>query len=519
MTSRAAGLFGVAVFALSLLAVLAAFAAPLGELLTVWRSDEYSHGPLIPLLALLIGLHQLGQARPEPRPSWAGVALLALALGLLFVGQHSAFVALSLYGLVLAIAAVPVAAFGTAILRICWPSLLYLCFAIPLPNVLYSGLSSELQFLSSSLGVWFLELGGVPVYQDGNVIDLGQVRLQVIEACSGLRYLFPMVSFGYLAAYVFKGRLWKRLLLLLSTVPIALVMNSLRITLIGVAVNTWGVAAAEGVIHDVEGWTVFVLCIAVLLAEAALLARLGRGDRICLDYLTLPRPPFWSGRLTLAPSGFGLAALALAAALAAAAGWLAPDDLPPDNPRPLASFPPEIGGWSGLPLALDPELLAALRLQDYLLADFRRAGDPAPPVNFYVAYYSRQRIGGMTHSPASCIPGAGWRILDDAVRALPLADGRDQPVRRILVGKGEARQLVYYWFDQRCRSLTSQTALKWWLMVDSLRLHRSDGALVRLSTALAPGEAEAAGDRRLAAFLAQVRPALTTRLGRCEPAR
>jgi EpsI family protein len=213
-------------------------------------------------------------------------------------------------------------------------------------------------------------------------------------------------------------------------------------------------------------------------------------------------------------------ALALAAALAAAAGGLAPDDLPPDNPRPLAGFPPEIGGWSsGLPQTLAPDLLAALRLQDYLLADFRRVGDPAPPVNFYVAYYSRQRIGGMTHSPSSCIPGAGWRILADAVCAAPLADGADQPVRRILVGKGEARQLVYYWFDQRCRSLTSQTALKWWLLVDSIRLRRSDGALVRLATALTPGEAEAAGDRRLATFLAQVRPALTTRLGRCEPAR
>ena len=103
---------------------------------------------------------------------------------------------------------------------------------------------------------------GVPVYLDGNVIDLGVYKLQVAEACSGLRYLFPIMSFTYVFAVLYRGPLWHKLVLLALAVPIAVLMNAVRIGIIGILVDRYGIAQAEGFLHVFEGWVVFLSCIA-----------------------------------------------------------------------------------------------------------------------------------------------------------------------------------------------------------------------------------------------------------------
>ena len=117
---------------------------------------------------------------------------------------------------------------------------------------------------------------GVPVFLDGNVIDLGVFQLQVAEACSGLRYLFPLMSFGFLFAVLYKGPAWHKAILFLSALPITVLMNSFRIGVIGVLVDRYGIEQAEGFLHTFEGWIIFVACIAILYLEAVLLQRLVR---------------------------------------------------------------------------------------------------------------------------------------------------------------------------------------------------------------------------------------------------
>ena len=120
----------------------------------------------------------------------------------------------------------------------------------------------------------------------GNVIDLGTYQLAVAEACNGLRYLFPLLSFGFLAALLLIDARWKRGVVLLSTVPLALVMNSLRIAMIGIMVEYHGIDAAEGVQHLMEGFVIFAICVVVLLAEVWLLLRIGpRGRFLTPDEL------------------------------------------------------------------------------------------------------------------------------------------------------------------------------------------------------------------------------------------
>src|SRR6201999_3169631 len=106
---------------------------------------------------------------------------------------------------------------------------------------------------------------GISVLLEGNVIDLGSYQLEVAEARSGLRYLFPLMTLGFILAYLFRGPLWKRIAIFLATIPITVVMNSLRIGFIGITVDRWGRAMAEGALHDFEGWVVFMFSTATLI--------------------------------------------------------------------------------------------------------------------------------------------------------------------------------------------------------------------------------------------------------------
>ena len=142
-----------------------------------------------------------------------------------------------------------------------WPAVLYLFFMLPLPQVLYLPLSLKLQTISSELGVALISLFGVPVFLEGNVIDLGSYQLQVAEACSGLRYLFPLMSFGFLFAVLYRGPTWHKLVLFFSTIPITILMNSVRIAIVGMLVSFFGTEQAEGFLHFFEGWVIFIVCI------------------------------------------------------------------------------------------------------------------------------------------------------------------------------------------------------------------------------------------------------------------
>ena len=128
---------------------------------------------------------------------------------------------------------------GYSLFKVAFVPIFFLIFAIPLPYFLDAALSFRLQLISSQLGVFFIRLLQIPVYLEGNVIDLGSYKLQVVEACSGLRYLYPLMSLGFLTAYLFQAPLWQRALIFLSTIPITILMNSFRIALVGVLGDYW----------------------------------------------------------------------------------------------------------------------------------------------------------------------------------------------------------------------------------------------------------------------------------------
>jgi exosortase D (VPLPA-CTERM-specific) len=380
-----------------------------------------------------------------------------------------------------------------------------------LPQILYWKLTIFLQWVSSALGVWFVSLMGVAVYLEGNVIDLGIYKLQVAEACSGLRYLFPILSFSYLFAILYRGPLWHKLVLLISAAPLTVLMNSVRIGVIGVLVDRYGIEQAEGFLHFFEGWVIFIICVLILFAMAIALQRL------------TPNPKPLSEAIDLDFEGFGAIlarvfairatpALALAAILTAAAS-LAWNTLPAPPATavardPLLLFPRQIDDWQSFTVVLEPNVEKVLAADDYLNAFYQRPGGDF--VSLFVAYYDKQTEGQGIHSPEVCLPTGGWEVFTFTETPVDMTEagyGRFTAVRAV-IQKGLEKQLVYYWFEGRGKRLSNDVRAKLSVLTDSLTLGRTDGALVRYVTPIGAAETEAAAEERLLGFMAESLPTL-----------
>jgi exosortase D (VPLPA-CTERM-specific) len=495
----------------ALIAVI--FFGPLREMVRVWdSSDEYGYGYMIPALtAFLIWQRKDRIERIPFEGSWLGIVVLLAGVGLFFVGSIATLYVISQYGFLLVVTGVALSLAGRRGFKPLLVPLLFLVFMIPLPVFLYNSLSAKLQLISSELGVAVIRLFGISVFLQGNVIDLGTYKLQVVEACSGLRYLFPLASLSFIAAYFYNAPFWKRAVIVLSSAPITILMNSFRIGVIGVLVEHWGTSQAEGFLHDFEGWIVFMACILVLVAEMMVLNMIGSERQPLREVFGIDLPQktpadALAKRRPIPRPAIGSVAVLIVALLIAVTLDKRAEVVP--QRTEFAAFPLEIEGWRGTRSRIDQIYLDILKLEDYFIADYV-TDTGTVPVNFYVAYYTSQRSGEAVHSPRSCIPGGGWEISELSQRAIAGAEigGRPIAVNRAVIRQGDNAQLVYYWFQQRGRPITSEYGVKWYILVDALTRNRTDGALVRLVTPVSQGNFEDA-DRRLEAFVKLAGPRL-----------
>src|SRR6202051_3580946 len=281
-------------------------------------SPEYSHGLLIPPVAAFLIWQQKDRLERVPfTGSWWGVALVLLGGAVLIAGQLGTVFTIVQYAYVITLWGLILSFLGWPAFRLIAIPMLILLFMIPLPQFVLANLSTKLQLLSSQIGVSVMRLFGISVFLEGNVIDLGGYKLQVAEACSGLRYLFPLMTLGFLMAYFYKGARWKRIVVFLSSIPITVLMNSLRIGTIGLMVEHWGIGMAEGFLHEFQGWMVFMVSAALLIGEVALLNRFGHESGTWRQLFGVefptPTPPGASLRKRQLPGTFIAAATVLLA--------------------------------------------------------------------------------------------------------------------------------------------------------------------------------------------------------------
>ena len=472
-------------------------------------SPEYSYGPLVPLLAALMLWRDLSRSAVRVRDSsggWLGVAIAVVGLlfGLVEVLSQTRFP--GQLGLFLTIVGIVVAWLGERRAAKVWPALLLLFFALPQAAVLQVALTAGLQVVSSVGAVAIIEMFGIPVLREGNIIDLGQIQLQVAEACAGLRYLFPLATFAFLCAYLWVGHPVKKAIIFLSSIPITILMNIVRIAVTGLLVEQYGVGAAEGFFHYFEGWIVFCLCLALLFLEMKLLCYVGPGDRSLLRRLDLDPPRTGRGAASFAGGPAApvlvVAGLCAAAILAQLAIGARETTLPPRSS--FALFPREIGAWQGADMPIDSSALAALNASDHLSVNYARGDDV---INVWSAYYESQYSGNAVHSPLVCIPGGGWQVQDGGVTEIPVAGGAPLRASRLIISQGTDKQLVYFWFVEGGRHETGEYAAKFRLFANAVLHNRRDGALVRFVTPVAGGDLDRA-DATLKSFVAEAAPLL-----------
>jgi exosortase D (VPLPA-CTERM-specific) len=483
-----------------------------------WQRDEYSHGYIIPLISFWVAWENRESLKGSlGHGSWAGVVFVLVGLLLGFLGEVATLYIITQYAFLVTIFGLCLAFVGWQGMRWLWFSLLFLVFMIPLPSFLYNSLSSSLQLISSKLGVEVIRLFDISVNLQGNVIDLGTYQLQVVEACSGLRYLFALCSFSLLCAYFFRGKFWMKAIIFLTSIPITIFMNSFRIGVVGVLVEYWGIEMAEGFLHDFEGWIIFVGCLGILFLEMWLMVKLFYKERDFSEVFVISaaKPDFLIQEKVEKSYGFSIPRQYLIATLlvflAVPLTMLIGErhEQVPDRKR-LITFPMHIDNWRGNEVRMEQKFIDRLKFDDYLIGNFSQSKQNLP-VNLYIAYYASQRKGASVHSPKSCIPGGGWKISGAEIHTISgvvTGNGKSLTVNRVVISKGEEKQLVYYWFQQRGRYLTNEYFVKWFLFWDALTRQRTDGALVRLVIALPDGAAIKEGDKELGDFTRAIFPLL-----------
>lgn len=486
MTLNPAG-FGL--FALLVAVSIPLFWIGIVSLGEAWVTPEYSHGWLIPIISLYLFLREMRRSTHRPvRPAerWPGVFVMLFALAVAFLGNLARVPDIVTYAMIIWVSGVVLIVFGLSQgIRHQLP-VFHLVLMLPLPQILYWKLNLVLQGISSEIGVWIVDLFGIPVFLEGNVIDLGVYKLQVAEACSGLRYLFPILSFSYLFAILYRGPFWHKAVLLLAAVPVAVLMNSVRIGIIGVLVNSFGIEMAEGFLHLFQGWVIFGITILVLFALAVGMQRLTPRPLPFLDTIDLDTSgmgPILMRFGGIAPSialGIGFA-LTLAASVA----WTSYGGITPQKMDRIefAYFPQRIGDWTGVSTTLEPEVEEVLGADDYLLMTFTSPNEAAP-VSLFSAYYEKQNEGEGIHSPQACLPGGGWEIVEFGPKTVDMTEAGYGvfEVNRVVIEKDGERQLVYYWFEQRGERFTNDVEAKISLVVDGIKVGRTDGAIIRLTT-------------------------------------
>lgn len=241
-----------------------------------WSQDPlYSHGYLVPAFAvLLLWLRRQELTRVVPSPSWWGLPLLTLGLALRFLGTYLYLVWVDEVSIIPCLAGVFVLAGGRRAWCWCWPAVAFLLFMVPLPYRLSVAMTGPLQQLATVCSTYALQTLGLPALADGTVIQLNEVELNIVEACSGLRMLVIFFALSTAVALVIGRPLWQKIAVVASAVPIALVVNVLRITVTGILHETAGSEAAQAVFHDLAGWLMMPVALLLLGLELTFFAHL-----------------------------------------------------------------------------------------------------------------------------------------------------------------------------------------------------------------------------------------------------
>ncbi|MCM0083391.1 exosortase/archaeosortase family protein [Geomonas sp. Red32] len=266
-------------FLFTLLLLMAVYAKVVPDMARQWYEDaNYSHGFLVPLVAgFFVWERRRLLATTVVEPWWPGLILLIFAMLQLVVGRLGMELFTMRSSLVVALGGITLFFFGRRLFRLMLLPLAYLLFMVPLPYLVYDAIAFPLKLFVTRVSIAFLQMAGVVVLREGNVIQLPLTTLEVADACSGIRSLISLLALAVACACFLKLPAGRRVALVVAAVPIAIFANALRVIGTGLLAQYWGARAAEGFFHEFAGLVVFMAAAFLLVALGALLSRKKEG--------------------------------------------------------------------------------------------------------------------------------------------------------------------------------------------------------------------------------------------------
>jgi exosortase D (VPLPA-CTERM-specific) len=477
-----------------------------------WHDPNFSHGFFVPLFsAFVIWQERDRLSRIIPRPSWFGLIVLAAGLAVLVIGRMGAELFLDRSSMLLVLAGFVILFLGWNMFRATLFPWAFLLLMIPIPAIVFNQITFPLQLLASQVASTVLPVLGVPVLREGNVINLAAMPLEVAQACSGIRSLMSLVALAIIYGYLLEKRLWVRWLLAIAAVPITVVANDVRIVGTGLLVQYWNPQAAEGFFHASWGVLTFVISLGMFCALHGLIRfSFPEKDGAPLRSSAPPAAAVFPG-VRASTTSFILAAVLIAGTAILLHARAGSEVFPPR--LALKQFPEQLGSWTGRDVPIEPDVLDILRPSDYVERIYSNP-EKTQYIDLLIPFYRSQRAGEAPHSPQHCLPGSGWTPIENQHIRLTVPGHEPFPANRYLITKGDARQMVLYWFWAHDRGVASEYWAKYYLVKDAIKMNRSDGSLVRVTTPMYPGETADAAQQRLLPFVEEVVPLLDSYIPR-----
>ncbi|HLL99962.1 MAG TPA: EpsI family protein, partial [Pyrinomonadaceae bacterium] len=467
-----------------------------------WTDENYSHGLLVPFVIGFIVWLEFGGLKKAAGRNPAlifGGALILTSLLLLLAGTLGAELFVQRVSLVSMLAGVVIYFFGARVLKLLVVPFVLLLLAIPIPQIIFNKIAFPLQIWASQLAIWGIRIFEVPSVRKGNVIELlpqgatQVVSLEVVEACSGIRSLMTLVTLALVLAYFTRARkpdpesgwldclkdfdFWRTAVLMLSAIPIAILTNAARVTATGVLTFYYGKQAAEGFTHDVSGWLVYLVALALLIAVNFVLKKAVGGRRSAVSRRSeeIPQSAVRSPQsvwLLIAVLVFGGIFI----------NWFERRGEVRVERKKLSEIPAALGEWrqKGNDIRFSEQTESVLRTSDYVMRDYYLADGAR--ANLYVGYYASQRTGATYHSPQNCLPGAGWEMKNPEPVEIRAPGGKIFTANRYIIQNGDYAEILIYWYEGRGRAVASEYTDKIYTVFDSVARRRSDGAMIRVMT-------------------------------------
>ena len=497
-----------AVFVFLILVFFGIYFSHFPVLLGHWSKEDYSHCYLVPpLFAYLLWNSKDKIIGSMGGTTFPGIAVLILAMMFFTMGRLGSLETFVYISMWMSLAGIALLVFGFRASKAMLFPFLILGFAVPLPPFLNNMLSLNLKLWSSALAVEVLQVLSVPVYREGNLIDLGITQLQVVDACSGLRYFFPTMLMALLIGHFFLRKNLSRVILFAVSPLLTLLSNAFRIAVTGLLVRYYNPELAEGFFHDFSGWLVYIFTLVFLGSITIFFRRLearsgGKGK--------LPLKPALNETRRLDSPGVKWKTI-LAGVIILIIGWttqahMASSQIIPER-NDFSTFPSEFDNWHGQRLYLSQNILDSLWADDYVTGNFRN-DETGNTMHLLISYYETQTTRKTAHAPTSCLLGGGWILRQKGIAPPNPEKGRDFPVQSMLLEQGGVRILSNFWFEQRGRLITSEYMNKLYLLWDAMTMRRTDGALVRAELYLLPEQTVTQGQQLMDSFLAELRDTL-----------